>query len=116
MELIERESILAALNKEIANGNPDCYRMDTRDGYGEWMHSNGFNCGITHAIVAVKTSVKYDAVPVIRCKDCKHWFSNVAGYTGNEIGHCEWANWMVGENGYCVYGERKDETTANEDA
>lgn len=49
-----------------------------------------------------------DAVEVVRCKDCKHWFGNVAGYTGDEIGHCERANWMVGENGYCVYGERKN--------
>lgn len=51
-----------------------------------------------------------DAVPVVRCKDCKHWGKygvSVAGETDN-VKACEWAIWMVGENGYCVYGERKD--------
>lgn len=47
-----------------------------------------------------------DAVPVVRCKDCKHWIP----CQGEELkGHmyCEWAQWLVGENAYCVYGERK---------
>ena len=48
-----------------------------------------------------------DAVEVVRCKDCKHWFKDVAGCT-DFVGRCEWANYMVGAVGYCVYGERKD--------
>lgn len=51
-----------------------------------------------------------DAVEVVRCKDCKHWGKHdvpVAGET-DKVKACEWAIWMVGENGYCVYGERKD--------
>lgn len=43
-------------------------------------------------------------VEVVRCKDCKHWLKDVAGCT-EFVGHCEWANWMIGETGYCVYGE-----------
>lgn len=53
-----------------------------------------------------------DAVEVVRCKDCKHWLKDVAGCTEN-VGRCEWANWMVGENGYCVYGERKEVQNEN---
>ena len=48
-----------------------------------------------------------DAVEVVRCKDCKHWLKDVAGCT-DVVGRCEWANYMVGAVGYCVYGERKD--------
>ena len=48
-----------------------------------------------------------DAVPVVRCKDCKHWLKDVPGCT-DIVGRCEWANYMVGAVGYCVYGERKD--------
>ena len=72
---------------------------------------------INDEIVNVIKANIVDAVPVVRCKDCKHWIKDVAGCT-EFVGRCEWANWMVGENGYCVYGEgeRKDETTANEDA
>ena len=42
----------------------------------------------------------------VRCKDCKHWLHYFPGCT-DAIGRCEWANYMVGGNGYCVYGERR---------
>lgn len=48
-----------------------------------------------------------DAVPVVRCAECKHWMKDVAGCT-EFVGRCEWANYMVGAIGYCVYGERND--------
>lgn len=47
-----------------------------------------------------------DAVEVVRCKECKHWLKDFAGHT-EFVGRCEWANYVVGAAGYCVYGERK---------
>ena len=47
-----------------------------------------------------------DAIPVVRCKDCKHWLKDVPGCT-DFVGRCELANYMVGATGYCVYGERR---------
>ena len=47
-----------------------------------------------------------DAVEVVRCKDCKHWLKDVPGCT-DFVGCCEWANYMIGAVGYCVYGERR---------
>ena len=49
-----------------------------------------------------------DAVEVVRCKDCKHWkhFKHL-GCT-DFVKVCGLANYMIGENGYCLYGERKD--------
>lgn len=49
-----------------------------------------------------------DAVEVVRCKECKHWGTGYGGET-EHVKVCEFANYMVGENGYCVYGERRDE-------
>ena len=49
-----------------------------------------------------------DAVEVVRCKDCKHWADGVAGCT-DHVKCCKIGYYMVGENGYCVYGERKTE-------
>lgn len=46
-------------------------------------------------------------VPV-HCKDCKHWADGVAGCT-EHIKCCKIGYYMVGENGYCVYGERKQD-------
>ena len=44
-------------------------------------------------------------VPVVRCRDCKHWLKDVPGCT-DFVGRCELANYMVGATGYCVYGDR----------
>jgi hypothetical protein len=50
---------------------------------------------------------KRDAMDsLVHCKDCKHWLHDFPGCT-DAIGRCEWANYMVGCNGYCVYGERR---------
>ena len=43
---------------------------------------------------------------VVRCKDCVQWGTGVAGET-EFVKCCNYGNYMVGENGYCVYGERK---------
>lgn len=51
---------------------------------------------------------KNEEVPVIvvRCKNCKHWGMGIAGET-DRIKCCMYARYMVGENGYCVYGEKE---------
>ena len=47
-----------------------------------------------------------DMVKVIRCKDCRQWGTGFPAET--EYGKvCRYAGYMVGENGYCVYGEAK---------
>ena len=50
-----------------------------------------------------------DAVEVVRCKDCKHWkrFEHL-GCT-DFVKVCGLANCMIGENGYCLCGERRSE-------
>ena len=45
-----------------------------------------------------------DAVPVVRCKNCKHWGTGAPGET-EHVKCCEYGRYMVGESGYCVYGE-----------
>lgn len=47
-------------------------------------------------------------VDIVRCKDCKHWADGVAGCT-DHVKCCEIGFYMVGENGYCVYGKRREE-------
>lgn len=50
-----------------------------------------------------------DAVPVVRCKDCKHRRNEEIGrmvYCPNQI-----SGW-VGENWFCADGERKDDENA----
>ena len=46
------------------------------------------------------------SIEVVRCKECKHWGTGVAGET-EYVKCCDYGKYMVGENGYCVYGEEK---------
>ena len=48
-----------------------------------------------------------DAVEVVRCKTCKFWSDGIAGYT-DHVKVCKIGFYMVGENGYCVFGERRE--------
>ena len=43
---------------------------------------------------------------IVHCKDCKHWGTGIAGETEN-VKCCEYGRYMVGMNGYCVYGEKR---------
>ena len=69
-------------------------------------HSVGY-CAFESIIEGLKQEPTVDAVEVVRCKDCKHWLKDVPLCT-DDIGRCRFANYLVGGNAYCVYGERKD--------
>ena len=49
---------------------------------------------------------KYREMDIVHCKDCKHWGTGIAGETEN-VKCCEYGKYMVGMNGYCVYGEKE---------
>lgn len=67
----------------------------------------GYRDAMTDAIGEVLTAPTIDAVPVVRCKDCRNWGTGFAGET-DKIKECQYACYMVGENGYCVYAEKKE--------
>lgn len=48
-----------------------------------------------------------DAVPVVRCKECKH-----RTHTGSGFPWCDaWEADLFSDEGFCCYGERKDGDT-----
>ena len=48
-----------------------------------------------------------DAVPVVRCKDCKH--TDTDGCKDPAI-YCKvWDRWEMPEDGFCSYGERRSD-------
>ena len=53
----------------------------------------------------IKSAPTVDAVPVVRCKDCKWLYSEMGNYC------CRSHRGLVRicENSFCSYGERKDE-------
>ena len=50
----------------------------------------------------------WEAIPVVRCKDCKHYRS-VAGYIDGYCHMAEWYRRYQYPDDYCSRGERKDD-------
>lgn len=73
----------------------------------------GANCD-WDSIGHIREAKTVDAVPVVRCKDCKHFEKDQWGKAGDLpliIAHCICTKWGDGcctdENGYCFLGEEK---------
>ena len=96
--LIDADALKATMIEtlEQIKANP---KMD-----GQEMH---IIAGIAMLGEMIDSAPTIDAVPVVRCRECIHWVGDFPGAT-TYVKRCEWAGYMVGENGYCVYGERKE--------
>ena len=76
-------------------------------------------CGEHHTaedvIMMIKTAPTVDAVPVVRCRECKHWkpSGSKAGNSFSDmeyIGGCEFTNYCRRESDFCSYGNRKEDS------
>lgn len=68
-----------------------------------WDEALGFKeCVLIDDILELPTK------DVIQCKECRHWTDGVNGCT-DHVKCCKIGYYMVGENGYCVYGERRSD-------
>lgn len=96
-DLISRSALLEAIETD----SNSIYNFSAA------MHRHVFSkCAYAKDIVSNAPSV--DAIEVVRCCNCKHWGTGYGGETEN-VKVCEYANYMVGKNGYCAYGEAKNE-------
>ena len=64
-------------------------------------------------IMMIKTAPTVDAVPVVRCRECKHWqqSGSKAGKSFSDmeyIGGCEFSKYCRRESDFCSYGEPKE--------
>lgn len=73
-------------------------------------HGNSMRGGIRKALRCIEQAPTVDAVPVVRCKDCKHW--KFAQHINDNLCHRFDENpWIPTEpNDFCSYGERKEGT------
>ena len=77
-DLIDREKVLATLSRMVELPN------EVR----------------VQAMAAVSRAKAVDAVPVVRCKDCKHYVPNTSSCDGGTQ-----AVWYADD--FCSYGERR---------
>ena len=79
----------------------------------ESVEIGGNAVSVARWLMALDIAVKaLDAVPVVRCRDCKHWkpSGSKAGNSFSDmeyIGGCEFTNYCRRESDFCSYGERK---------
>ena len=56
-------------------------------------------------VAMVKNATTIDAVPVVRCRDCKWWHED------DDVGHCDNPDGLdnyAKPDDFCSYGERKE--------
>lgn len=63
---------------------------------------NGYALSASEVAKAVENAPTVDAVPVVRCKDCKHYEPFREHY-----GFCKIGGMLNGNGHFCAYGERK---------
>lgn len=96
MELIDREKLKSTIREMVEIPNE--------------VRANVFG--------AISRAKAVDAVPVVRCKDCKYWHENIGwcdhhSYfwdADNEPCHpYESSDWkMLNEDDFCSYGEKRE--------
>ena len=69
-----------------------------------------FRCqlgGLVDVVEFLNDMPTVDAVPVVRCRDCKHWHKGTVFCGYMSYGEAsERVNWYADD--FCSYGERKD--------
>lgn len=80
-----------------------------------FKHGNSMRGGIRKALRCIEQAPTVDAVPVVRCRECKHWkpSGSKAGNSFSDmeyIGGCEFTKYCRRESDFCSYGERKEGT------
>ena len=106
MRLIDADTLMDVIRQHE-------YRLATKQGSIDY---GMFTLGIQQAVDEQQT---IDAVPVIRCRECKHWkpTGSKAGNSFSDmeyIGGCEFTKYCRRESDFCSYGEKrrdKDGTT-----
>lgn len=88
----------------------------------DMMHDKSGSVLWEQAIQIAKAIRKVDAVPVVRCKYCKHRPIDTGGHNYGQdlffpdednVCPCQcgdsWYSWMPGDDWFCANGERKDD-------
>ena len=104
MRLIDADELKEGLEQHFKS--TDEYELDGID----HAFNRGYNSGLERALFSIIHAKVVDAVPVVRCKECKHWNQDEVFktsscrilYDGNGFEK------MTDAVFFCGYGKRKD--------
>ena len=76
--------------------------------YADLWASCGEHYTAEDVIMMIKTAPTVDAVPVVRCRECKHY--DTADFDGDILCGCTLHSAMldITPDSFCSYGERKE--------
>lgn len=93
MRLIDADAAKKAVHKEF----DECL---------VWDESGEHTANIVEEILEAVLTV--DAVPVIRCKGCKHWDGYYCHHKGYGNGYANYSPPIKSGEGFCDWAERKE--------
>ena len=96
MRLIHADAMHKFVEEKVAEG---------KDGW-----ANGVGYEWAWALTAVDMQPTIDAVPVVRCGECKRWDTDPDSYGKDDgpNGKCMKSFEETNDDDFCSYGERKD--------
>ena len=108
MRLIDADALKEMLIKER-----DAIPLTKTERYGFGVdfpnqHGMSMRGGINKAFRCMEQTPTIDAVPVVRCKDCKHGELDEAERDDYYLCHYHGCDWNDGDH-FCSYGERRSD-------
>ena len=95
-EYIEREAALQKV-KKLQETDPAVI--------GKKQFADGYFTGLDELEVILRGVPAAEAVPIVRCKDCKNY--SLFTVTGLSNGHCSLHHTDINADEFCSYGERR---------
>lgn len=100
MRLIDADALIPLIQEDKIEGK----MLDIIKALGDGLQAETLNQACDRHIKIISSLPTIDAVPIVRCTDCKHSAREQIGYS------CE-MNYRLATNGkfYCSDGEREEE-------
>lgn len=73
----------------------------------ELIQNSVNGCARHWAEIIADYLIKNDVVPVVRCRECKHFKTNINKENYCDIHSTRWDKFYVNENEYCSRGEKR---------
>ena len=89
-------------------GDLDRIAQDVRDNNIENYYKQDWTS--SQIVTLLENAPTIDAVPVVRCRECKYWRRYTRQWENHCAGECERHRMEGGtyENDFCSYGQRKE--------
>lgn len=108
MRLIDADALKESLTETLHRC--DEWIENAKDGETRTIAESNYTAFL-ESILRVKDAHTIDAVPVVRCKDCRHW-SEMQNSAGACLRHSVIdGSWWTGTDStdYCSFAERRDD-------